>query len=376
MLGIYVHIPFCEAKCGYCDFHSLVADSDIMERYLDALKLEIDYYSRKIGEQECTTLYIGGGTPTFLSSEQLDFILQHLVNSFNLRPGFEFTVEANPGTLTHSKLAVLAEAGVNRISLGAQVFDDHILELIGRTHTVADIVANMDLACQLGITNISLDLIHGLPHQNLANWQTTLQAAIDLKPTHLSCYSLILEPGTPFYYQHEAGNLSLASEEEEADMFEFTQEFLPKNGFLQYEVSNYALPAMQSQHNLIYWHNQSYLGLGSGAHGYYNSIRYSNSLNLNQYINSWLQHQPALDYKELITRETAIEEQMMLGLRLIAGIDLNQFMQRFGESVEAVYGQEIDNLICRGLLVKDENSLRLTKQGLALGNIVFSAFLR
>ncbi|HHX01471.1 MAG TPA: oxygen-independent coproporphyrinogen III oxidase [Firmicutes bacterium] len=376
MLGVYVHIPFCARKCSYCDFHSVVAEGSMIEQYLQALANEIDHWARRVDGSVCTTLYLGGGTPTVLTSDQLNRLLTSLVTAFDFQPGFEFTVEANPGTLTPDKAQVLTEAGVNRISLGAQAYDNQLLRRIGRIHTADQIYTSVDLVRKSGIDNINLDLIEGLPGQTLRQWQATLKEAVQLEPAHISCYSLILEENTPFYQEYQAGKLSLPSEAAAADMFACTQDYLPQMGYHHYEISNYAKPGRKAQHNLIYWQTYPYLGLGSGAHGYYNQIRYSNTDDLDQYIRSWLRHQPDWATWEPVDKDQAMDEMMFLGLRLVDGVDLNLFHQRFQCSVHDVYGGEIDQLKNRGLIEENDGFLRLTMRGRALGNLVFSAFIR
>ncbi|HKM18282.1 MAG: oxygen-independent coproporphyrinogen III oxidase [Firmicutes bacterium] len=376
MLGVYVHIPFCLRKCGYCDFHSTAAAPPVIEAYLQALANEIEFWARQTAGELCSTLYIGGGTPTILTPGQLDRILTKLAAAFNFEPGFEFTVEANPGTLTPEKAQALAQAGANRISLGAQAFDDGLLQKIGRAHTVGQIHESVGLIRKAGIDNINLDLIEGLPGQSLDQWQAALAQAVQLKPSHFSCYSLILEENTPFYQAYQEGELTLPPEEETAAMFAYTQEYLPQQGYCQYEISNYAKPGREARHNLIYWQTYSYLGLGSGAHGYYRQIRYSSTEDLGRYIRSWRKHEPAYASWEPVTADQAMDEMMFLGLRLVKGVNLNSFYQRFQCSVHEVYGAEVDRLAARGLIEEREGFLRLTKLGRSLGNLVFSAFVR
>lgn len=376
MLGVYVHIPFCARKCGYCDFHSVVAAPAAIERYLEALSGEIGYWARQIGGAACATLYVGGGTPTILSANQLEQLFTKLLTAFNFEPGFEFTVETNPGTLSSDKAKVLAEAGVNRISLGAQAFDNRLLKAIGRIHTVDDVYASVELIRKAGIDNINLDLIEGLPGQTLRRWQETLAKAVELEPAHISCYSLILEENTPFYLAYQEGKLRLPPEGTAAAMFAHTQEYLPQHGYCHYEISNYAKPGREAQHNLIYWRADPYLGLGSGAHGFYNQIRYSSTDDLEQYIQTWLRQHPAFASWEPVSREQAMDEMMFLGLRMVRGVDLHRFYQRFQCSAHDVYGAEIRQLTERGLIEENDGHLRLTKCGRALGNMVFSAFVR
>jgi len=376
MLGIYVHIPFCARKCGYCDFHSVPTGPAVIEAYLQALANEIEFWSEQIGRTACATLYIGGGTPTILTTRQLEQTLTKLAAAFNFEPGFEFTVEANPGTLTPEKAKVLAGVGVNRISLGAQAFDDRLLKAIGRIHTADQIYTSVDLIRDAGIVNINLDLIEGLPGQTLDQWQASLAKAVELEPAHISCYSLMLEENTPFYRDYQEGKLQLPLEDTTAAMFDYTQAYLPRMGYHHYEISNYAKPRCEARHNLIYWRAEPYLGLGSGAHGCYQQIRYSNTDDLELYIQSWHTCKPAYASWDPVSRDQAMDEMMFLGLRLIDGVELNRFYQRFHCSVHDVYGMEIARLKSRGLVEETGGHLKLTPRGRSLGNMVFSAFVR
>lgn len=376
MLGLYVHIPFCLSKCAYCDFHSIVADEELVGNYLDALYNEIRISASIVQSQVISTLYIGGGTPTRLNSRQLEALIVQLKTNFNYAPDFEFTIEANPGTLTEEKAAVLASQGVNRISLGAQAFQNCILRKAGRTHTVEDVYRSVELLKHFGISNINLDLIYGLPNQTLTDWIESLKLATALKPRHLSCYSLTIEENTLFYDLYKNKNLQLPTEEVEFAMFDSNRKILPSIGYRHYEISNFALPGFEAKHNIIYWQNQAYLGLGSGAHGCFNQIRYYNSYDINQYIHNWQELTPAVAHCQYIDLDRTMDETMMLGLRLLDGVKRADFEQRFHHSFDEIYGKEIKKLISRGLLEKNEKCLRLTKQGVSLGNLVFSAFIR
>lgn len=376
MSGIYVHIPFCLAKCGYCDFYSLVADDDLVGTYLSALKKEILHYSRLYQEQDFSTLYIGGGTPTRLTLTQLELLFEMLLSSFNFISDLELTVEANPGTIDKAKAKLLAQLGVNRISMGAQAFQDSILQRIGRVHSVVDIYESVELLQDAGITNINLDLIEGLPDQSLTDWEDSLAQALKLNPAHLSAYSLILEAGTPFYREYEQGKLEIPTEETEVAMFELTTKYLTRAGYEHYEISNYAVACKQAQHNLIYWHNDQYLGLGSGAHGYFNHIRYANVCDLTTYNALGHQNKSVISNQEHITPQRAMDDTMMLGLRLLAGVGEQDFIARFGISYLSEYEQEIDKLLRKGLIKFQDQRLSLTSLGVKLGNLVFSEFVR
>ena len=377
MPGIYVHVPFCAAKCGYCDFHSIVADGSFVGNYIRAFQQEAAYYGRKYQNQVFETLFFGGGTPTVLEPKQLSQMIEVVLENFNFNSGFEFTIEANPCTLGQEKVDHLAILGVNRISLGVQTFQDNLLKRLERLHSTADIYTSVEYLRKAGINNFNLDLMYGLPEQSLRDWETSLDAAIALQPTHLSCYSLILEEDTPFFEQYNQGLLNLPSEDLEYEMFELVKNKLRQAGYQHYEVSNYALKEeYQAKHNLIYWHNQPYLGLGSGAHSYMEQSRYVNSLDLNRYIENWLDNQPAIDHIELISEDQAMDETMMLGLRLLDGVEEAVFAKRFGQTIMEVYAEEIEELLAKKLVIWENGRLKLTDRGLSLGNHVFSAFIR
>lgn len=278
--GLYVHIPFCIRKCYYCDFNSFRLRGPERDHFLDLLEQEADRWAARLeaagGVPVLDTLYVGGGTPTTLEAGQLARLFGALRQRFPLAPQAEITVEANPGTLTLEKLAALREAGVNRLSLGAQVFDDGLLRRLGREHDAAAIETSVALAREAGIPSLNLDLIFALPGQDLRGWRATLQRALALEPDHLSCYSLIIEEGTPFYRWHQMGRLPRPDEEEELAMYQAAIEAAEGVVLAQYEISNFARPGHQSRHNLIYWRNQPYLGLGPGAHSWWEGVRRAN----------------------------------------------------------------------------------------------------
>lgn len=377
MVGIYVHIPFCAAKCGYCDFHSLVAGEDFVGNYLAALNQEIQYYGSTLkGRFKLDTLYIGGGTPTLLTAKQLERLIYRIRQEFSFYQTAEMTIEANPKTLTSEKVAALKRAGINRVSLGAQAFQDDLLHTLGRIHSAQDITDSVRLLQQGGIANINLDLIYALPNQTVAHWQSSLNQAVELGIKHLSCYSLIIEPDTPFAELNKRQALELPAEDDELEMFEYTIDFLADRGFSHYEISNFAYPTYESRHNSLYWQSASYLGVGSGAHGYLDRTRYANTRDLKQYIASWQSGEPALDYNEELSDSQQMDEFMMVGLRMLHGVNDEHFISRFDKSLFDVYRQQIRTLHNRGLVEVDGNRIKLTRAGVFLGNQVFSAFIR
>ena len=379
--GLYVHIPFCIRKCYYCDFNSFRLRGPERDHFLDLLEQEADRWAARLeaagGVPVLDTLYVGGGTPTTLEAGQLARLFGALRQRFPLAPQAEITVEANPGTLTLEKLAALREAGVNRLSLGAQVFDDGLLRRLGREHDAAAIETSVALAREAGIPSLNLDLIFALPGQDLRGWRATLQRALALEPDHLSCYSLIIEEGTPFYRWHQMGRLPRPDEEEELAMYQAAIEAAEGAGLAPYEISNFARPGHQSRHNLIYWRNQPYLGLGPGAHSWWEGVRRANLGPLPAYEAALQAGRLPLEREEPISRALEMDETMFLGLRLTReGVDRAAFRARFGTEPEAVYGLAIDRLVRLGLLEADAHRIRLTRQGVPVANQVFLAFLR
>ncbi len=376
--GIYVHIPFCLSKCFYCDFNSYAGCGELVEPYLRQLETEAAYYGDdpRVAGRRVETIFIGGGTPTVLSAAQLSSLGRMLRAHFPLASDVEWTVEANPRTLDSEKLGALRSMGVNRLSLGVQAMDDTLLRAIGRVHSAADVVAQVELIRAAGFDNLSLDLIYGLPQQSLADWERTIEAAIHLRPEHLSAYGLKVEEGTPFADRQAAGRLDLPGEEQEVAMYRLAQARLRAAGLAQYEISNFARPGCECQHNLLYWGNQGYLGLGAGAYSFLNHHRFAHERSLTTYLKSWSEHQsPPVSEDELVSSELERAETVFLGLRRTSGISDREFHARFGLSLFAVYGREIDRLVDQRLLERLGDSISLTERGVMVSNQVFMEFL-
>ncbi len=383
-LGLYIHIPFCQAKCAYCDFTSYAGLNSLFPSYVAALEAEMAWYAGA-GVPGIDTLYIGGGTPTILPIPLLKQMLEGVKRHFHLSPQAEITMEANPGTVDEGKLQMFQAAGVTRFSLGVQSFRDEELALLGRFHTAAGALAGYWQARAAGFTNINLDLIYGLPVQRLSGWQATLEQALALKPDHLSCYALTLEEGTPLADRVAAGDLPAPDDDLAAEMYELAEERLGQRGYHHYEISNWARsPAYISRHNLRYWRYEPYLGLGAAAHSFRHVHRWWNVSHPERYIarlkgarrrpSSW--ESPARAGGEVISRDLAMAEMVMLGLRLVEeGVELSDFAQRFNQPLEEVYGAEIEALVQIGLLEITPDCLRLTPRGRLLGNEVFQRFL-
>lgn len=371
----YIHIPFCEHICYYCDFNKVFLEGQPVDDYIQALLKEIRLTRQLDSVKELETVYIGGGTPTSLSAKQLDVLLAGVREELPFTDDKEFTVEANPGDLTPEKLQVMKAYGVNRLSMGVQTFDDQLLKKIGRKHTAEDVYQTMAFLEKEAFTNVSIDLIYALPGQTLAGFQDTLRRAIELDLPHYSLYSLILENKTMFMNWVRQGRLELPEQEEEALMFEETIVAMEKAGRYQYEVSNFAIAGKESQHNLAYWNNDHYYGFGAGASGYLGDTRYKNHGPIQHYLAPLRENQLPIVEKEKLTINNQMEEEFFLGLRKKNGVSKQKFLKKFGLSAEQVYGMQIEQLIARGLLVEKQGFLQLTEQGLFVGNDVFEAFL-
>lgn len=385
--GLYIHIPFCRAKCAYCDFVSYPGLDHLHAAYVQAIQREIALRAPAWTKGRFDTLYIGGGTPTLLKAGQIHALIESCRTILGLKEDAEITVEGNPGTVDLAKLQALREAGVNRLSLGVQSLDDGELQLLGRIHSASEAIEAYRLAREAGFANINLDLIFGLPGQRLSRWRETLGKAIALSPEHFSLYALTLEPGTPLAEQVTSGRIPTPSDDTAATMYELAETMLDEGGYEHYEISNWArhtedaleadgLPALACKHNLKYWCNERYLGLGAGAHSYDGQRRYANIPDPREYIARVTTGEAALAEAEETDRARAMGETMMLGLRLSAGVTWESFARRFGVGLREVYGQEIQALCAQGLLEADEKGIRLTPRGRLLGNRVFAAFLR
>ena len=366
----YVHIPFCTQICYYCDFSKVFIKNQPVDDYLRALIREWELLDIK----ELRTLYIGGGTPTAISAEQLDYLLSHLQKNLDLSKLEEFTIEANPGDLTVDKIEVLKKSAVNRVSLGVQTFDDKHLRQIGRSHNQAQIYESIDSLKSAGFHNISIDLIYALPGQTMDQVKENVRKALELDIPHLSLYSLILEHHTVFMNKMRRGKLNLPTEDLEAEMFDYIIQELEKNGFEHYEISNFSKPGFESRHNLMYWDNAEYYGIGAGASGYVYGVRYKNHGPIRHYLQA-VEAGHARVQEEVLTLKEKMEEEMFLGLRKKSGVSKKRFEEKFGVSFEDQYGAVVSELTEQGLLIPDRDMVRMTKQGLFLGDTVAEKFI-
>lgn len=366
----YVHIPFCTQICYYCDFSKVFIKNQPVDDYLQALIREFESYDIK----QLRTLYIGGGTPTSITAQQLDYLLTNLTKHLDLSVLEEFTIEANPGDLTDDKIEVLKKSAVNRVSLGVQTFNDKQLKRIGRSHNEAQIYSTIDHLKTAGFDNISIDLIYALPGQTMEDVKENVAKAIALDIPHLSLYSLILEHHTVFMNKMRRGKLSLPQEELEAEMFEYIIAELEANGFEHYEISNFTKPGFESRHNLMYWDNAEYYGVGAGASGYLNGVRYRNRGPIQHYLKAVSEGNARLS-EEVLTKDEMMEEELFLGLRKKSGVSIAKFEEKFGVSFEERYGQIVTELCQQGFLVPDDKVVRMTKKGLFLGDTVAERFI-
>ncbi|MGM0471804.1 MAG: radical SAM family heme chaperone HemW [Bacillota bacterium] len=373
--GLYIHIPFCIEKCNYCDFNSVALEDELATEFLSALYQEVKLVAAKYDHPQLRTIFIGGGTPTCLSGQVLADLIAEIKGEFKLDAPVEISSEANPGTLTEAKLKQLKQAGVNRLSLGVQSFDDQLLNFLGRIHSVAEVKNNYNLARQVGFTNLNLDLIFAIPNQNLTEWQDTLEEAVKLQPEHLSTYNLQIEPDTEFGTRLADGKLEPVAEELDLKMYQLAQDILAANNYQQYEISNFAQPGYRSLHNQIYWHNQPYLALGPGAHFYDGQLRGYNLERIPEYISTIEQGELPVAHTQQLSEEDKIVESMILGLRLLEGIKLADFKERFGRSVVDIYDQELEQLTKQGLIELDSDRIALTERGILLANDVLAEFI-
>ncbi|TWK45924.1 radical SAM family heme chaperone HemW [Bacillus paralicheniformis] len=376
MKAAYIHIPFCEHICHYCDFNKFFIQSQPVDEYLRSLEKEMANSMEAAGHPELKTIFIGGGTPTSLSEAQLERLLDSIHRV--LKPSeslAEFAVEANPDDLSAEKLEVLKAAGVDRLSFGVQTFEDELLKKIGRVHEQKDVLVSFERARNAGFDNISLDLMFGLPGQTIGHFASSLDTALALGAEHYSVYSLIVEPKTVFYNLMKKGRLHLPPQDQEAEMYELVMRKMEEAGIGQYEISNYAKKGYESKHNLTYWSNEEYFGLGAGAHGYINGERTVNAGPVKHYID--LIEQSGFPYKEKhrVTKNEQIEEEMFLGLRKTAGVDKEHFFQKYGRTVDDLFPKVLRSLEETGLIVNTSKNVFLTHNGKLLGNEVFQAFL-
>ena len=405
--ALYVHIPFCATKCPYCDFNTYAGIEPLMEPYLVALRTEIEIWGQLLAGPELQSIFFGGGTPSYLPVGSIDMLLDRVAAAFRLADGVEITLEANPDDLADEKLDSFMRAGINRLSLGVQSLDDGLLQVLGRRHSADDALGAYYAARQAGFGNVSIDLMYGLPGQTADQWGATLAATLAVEPSHISMYCLTLEGGTPMERGVAAGRLPQPDGDLAADMYLVAEAAAAAAGYRHYEISNWALPGMESRHNLAYWRNRPFLGVGPGAHSYIRGRRFHNLKSPREYIRrldsrvrgndvsraggvrrnkglvsnpslrdngDWLDRVPVVEGVEAVDRRLEMAETMMMGLRIDTGIDSACFAARFGSPPAETYGAVISALADDGLLDVGGKAIRLTARGRLLGNEVFSRF--
>lgn len=390
-LSLYIHIPFCVRKCGCCDFLSAPADEKARDRYVQALLMEIErYQGTETADRKIKTLYIGGGTPSILSVDQLDCIMQKIKYTFNFCDDIEASMEMNPGTASKEKCRALYQMGINRLSIGLQSTNDMELKTLGRIHSYEDFINTYTWCREAGFQNINVDLMAALPYQTVESYTTGLRKIIRLAPEHISAYSLILEEGTPFYQKYNSGCYPLPDEEQERLMYRETEQILAQAGYERYEISNYAKKGYACRHNLVYWQGGDYLGLGLGSSSYMDGVRFHNTTDFNTYVNQGAY----VEDREELSVQAKMEEFMFLGLRVMAGVSGTEFEKRFGKTMEDVYGDVLRKHEEEGLLQIERKEDRkeaaaaepakgktniekvmLTTNGVDVSNYVFADFL-
>lgn len=375
-LGIYVHIPFCKQKCFYCDFVSYANQEAKVEQYVNALKKEIEERAKEEKQVEISTIYIGGGTPSFIKENKIEEIVNTIKKNYQIREDAEITIEVNPGTVDEAKLKAYRTVGINRLSIGLQSTKNHLLQEIGRIHTYEEFLDCYHLARKVGFSNINVDLMLGLPNQTLQEVVESLQEVIALKPEHISFYSLIVEENTKMEKMIEEHLVTLPKEDVERKMYWKAKNILEKNGYCHYEISNFAKQGYEAKHNTNCWKQKEYLGFGVAAHSYRKNKRYCNTSSLQQYCQNIEkeQFQQNQTICEVQTKEEKQKEYMLLGLRMLEGIDVQEFKNQFVENPIYLYYQELEKLVKEELLEIDLNQIKLTKKGLDYANIVWQEF--
>lgn len=384
-LELYIHIPFCIKKCRYCDFLSAPASESIRQAYVDQLLKEICVTGTKYRDYQVTSVFAGGGTPSVLSAQQMQCLLDQLRSSFHILPDAEITVECNPGTVDAEKMQAYLESGVNRLSMGLQSADEQELRLLGRIHTFAQFVDNYKLARNMGFKNINIDLISALPGQKETVYEKTLKKVLELRPEHISAYSLIIEEGTPFFDRYgqaevlrEKGKEQhlLPTEEEERRMYEMTKKLLKCAGYHRYEISNYALDGFECRHNTGYWQRENYLGIGLGAASLIENVRFSNTANLEEYLKlDFIKPDTAVAERTELDIQAQMEEFMFLGLRMMCGVSAEKFQNKFKKTIDQVYGEVLDRQLQDGFIKRNKNGYCLTDYGIDVSNYVMSEYL-
>ncbi|WP_152392121.1 radical SAM family heme chaperone HemW [Paenibacillus guangzhouensis] len=373
--ALYIHIPFCTNKCFYCDFNSYVLKGQPVMEYLEAMEAEMALTTQMQPPEMIETIFVGGGTPTVLTPEQMDYFLASVHRAFpHMHPNLEFSMEANPGTTDLEKLKVMRAGGVNRISFGVQSFNNHLLSEIGRIHNTDDVYRSIENARAAGFDNMSIDLMFGLPNQTLEMLDDSITKALELDLPHYSIYSLKVEENTLFHTMYQKNQLPLPDEDVELEMYLLLMKRMKEAGYEQYEISNFAKPGKASRHNMKYWLNESYYGIGAGAHGYVNRQRHVNIKGVQAYNDAARKGLPRLD-QFAVSSEEAMEDFMMVGLRMMQGVARSHFREQFGAELDEVYAPQLSKLLQAGLIEATADGYKLSDRGVLFGNDVFAEFI-
>lgn len=370
-ISLYIHIPFCKQKCFYCDFPSYSGKERFKDDYVNALIKEIE---RRGSGYIIKTIFIGGGTPSYLEVDQIEKLLT-AINKLNLHKDIEFSMECNPGVLFKEKLIAMKNGGVNRISFGLQSTKDSLLKEVGRIHSYEEFLENFNLAREVGFENINVDIMYGLPNQTVEDWKDTLESICNIKPEHISAYSLIIEEGTVFYNLYEKGLLKLPTEDMEREMDRLTKSILKEYGYHQYEISNYSLEGKECKHNKVYWQLKDYIGLGTASSSYIDGVRIKNIYDIEKYISRINSNLEVYEEEYKNSEADEIEEFIFMGLRMNRGIDIKEFEERFNKSIDSIYEKVLEKNIRSGLLKRDNNRIYLTPIGMDFSNNVMAEFI-
>lgn len=385
-IGIYVHIPFCKQKCKYCDFKSYAGKEDLIEQYIKWVNIELkeigqgnklDYENGIDDLVNVKTIYIGGGTPSFIHQKYINQIINTIKKDYQIDNEVEITIEVNPGTVDEEKLKEYISCGINRISIGLQSTDETLLKSIGRIHSYEDFTNTYELARKVGFQNINVDLMIGLPNQTVKDVEKSIEKILLLNPEHISVYSLILEEGTDLYQEVEEKKRKLPDEEIEREMYWFVKRKLEENGYEHYEISNFAKKGFKSKHNLDCWNQEEYIGVGVAAHSYTNNVRYSNIEQIEEYIKNYEQGNVTDNFifHEKQNKESKMKEYMLLGLRKTKGVQIQNFKNKFGENPIFLYRKELEKLVEEELIEIDGDDIKLTNKGIDLANLVWEEFV-
>lgn len=373
-ISIYIHIPFCKAKCLYCDFTSFANCNDFFESYTKALCTELELNCEKFKGYEVKTIYVGGGTPTVLPYEFLKKINNIIFSEYNVFSDAEITIEANPGTINKNILNELKKMNFNRISLGLQAWQNRLLNVLGRIYTIETFKTNYNEIIDAGFENINLDLMFSLPNQTVSDWEETLKNVVSLDPSHISAYSLIIEENTPFFTMRDEGTIKETDELTDRQMYYFTKKFLGEHGYGHYEISNFSKKGKESRHNLVYWKDEEYLGFGLGSHSFLNGQRFHNTYDLKKYILLNESKRILKEDLETLSLNDMYCEFMFMGLRLMAGVEKERFFNRFGKELNDIYKEQILMLVKNNLLIETKEAIFLSEKGIDVSNYVFRQF--